>query len=209
LSALVHASNTPGVIETVPTYRSLMVVYDPLTTDATRIISAMEGLLEESHTKTKEARLLRIPACYEAGHAPDLAEIAERIGRSAESIIRVHSETCFHVYMIGFVPGYPYLGDLPDWLEVPRRTDPRLRVPAGSIGISGKMTGIYPIESPGGWHLIGATPVRLFDVRSARPSLLNPGDKVRFDPISAAEFEAIRADVQAEVYQVTCERIGV
>src|SRR5206468_673785 len=117
-------------------------------------------------------------------------------------------DTRFHVYMIGFVPGHPYMGDLPEWISLPRRVDPRVRVPAGSIAISGTLSVIYPIESPGGWHLIGATPVRLFDPGAARPSVLRPGDKVKFDPITASEFSAIRAAVEVGKYSVPCELPG-
>jgi KipI family sensor histidine kinase inhibitor len=111
--------------------------------------------------------------------------------------------------MIGFAPGHPYMGDLPDWLALPRRVDPRVRVPAGSIAISGNISVIYPVESPGGWHLIGATPIRLFDVRLDRPSLLSPGDKVQFQPITASDFERIHASVQSDTYDVVCETIAL
>lgn len=208
LSALVRASNTAGVIESVPTYRSLMVHYDPLTTDSASVIGAIEKLLDESGGVTRQAKLWRIPACYAASLAPDLAEVARRTALDEEEVVRLHAETCFHVYMIGFSPGFPYMGDLPQSLALPRREDPRVKVPAGSIAIAAGMTAIYPVESPGGWHLIGATPIRLFDSRLARPALLSPGDKVRFEPISASEFDAIGAQVAANAYGVTCETIA-
>lgn len=208
LGASVLASNTPGVIETVPTFRSLMVLYDPLTTDSASLISKIAKLLDEGGRQTRPAKLWRIPACYELSHAPDLPEVAERTGQSAEEIVRLHADTCFHVYMIGFVPGHPYMGDLPNWLALPRRVDPRVKVPAGSIAISGNMSVIYPMESPGGWHLIGATPIRLFDPRAAQPSLLSPGDKVRFEPVTATEFNAIRTAVEAGSYRVPYETPG-
>ena len=208
LSALLRSSNTRGVIETVPTYRSVMVLYDPLITDSASLISAIENLLDERSAATRQAKLWRIPACYAASHAPDLEEVAQRAGFSAEEVIRIHTATSFHVYMIGFVPGFPYMGDLPEPLALPRRNDPRVRVPAGSIAIAAGMTAIYPVESPGGWHLIGATPIRLFDLRAPRPALLSPGDQVRFEPISAAEFDAIGAAAAADAYHVPCETIA-
>ena len=192
LSASVRASETPGIIETVPTYRSLMVLYDPLVIDNPTLIASIEKLLDQGVGESLPAKEWRIPVCYESTHAADLGEVAARTGRSAEEIVRLHANTTFHVYMIGFAPGHPYLGDLPDWLALPRRADPRVKVPAGSIAIAGNMCVIYPMESPGGWHLIGATPIRLFDLKSAQPSLLKPGDKVRFDPITLSEFNAIR-----------------
>lgn len=208
LSALVRASNLPGVVETVPTFRSLMVHYDPLGTDSASLIAAIENLLDSNLSATKPVKRWRIPACYAISHAPDLEEVAQRTGLSAEEVVRVHSGIDFHIYMIGFVPGYPYMGDLPEPLVLPRRADPRIRVPPGSIAIAANMTAIYPLESPGGWHLIGATPIRLFDLRRPRPALLSPGDTVRFEPITVREFDAVRAAVAADTFQVPCETIA-
>ena len=202
LSRLVRASATAGVVETVPTYRSLMVQYDPLITDHASLIAAIEKLIDSSAAAEQQAKLWRIPACYAESHAPDLAQVAERVGLSPEEVVRLHTEARLHVYMVGFVPGFPYMGDLPEPLVLPRRTDPRIKVPAGSIATAQGMTGIYPVESPGGWHLIGATPIRLFDARLERPALLSPGDKVRFDPVSSSEFETIASAVAAGTYEV-------
>jgi inhibitor of KinA len=207
LSALVRAANLPGVVETVPTFRSLLVHYDPLATDNASLTAAIENLLDTSRGEAQPVKLWRIPACYAASHAPDLAEVAQRTGLSAADVVRLHSGTRYHVYMIGFVPGYPYMGDLPEPLVLPRRADPRVRVPAGSIAIATTMTAIYPLESPGGWHLIGATPIRLFDLRWRSPALFSPGDAVQFEPIAAEEFDAIRAAVAGDAYQVPCAMI--
>lgn len=208
LSAQVRASNVPGVVETVPTFRSLMVHYDPLATASATLIAAIENLLDSNRSETKAVKRWRIPACYALSHAPDLEEVAQRTGLGPEEVVRLHGGTDFHIYMIGFVPGYPYMGDLPASLVLPRRADPRLRVPPGSIAIAANMTAIYPLESPGGWHLIGATPVRLFDLRRPRPALLSPGDAVRFEPVTVREFDAVRAAVAADAYQVPCETIA-
>ncbi|MBI1988417.1 MAG: 5-oxoprolinase subunit PxpB [Betaproteobacteria bacterium] len=205
LSALVRAAKLPGVIETVPTFRSLMVHYDPFATDSASLTVAIENLLDSSRGEAKPVTLWRIPACYAASHAPDLAEVAQRTGLGMEEIVGLHSNTRFHIYMLGFVPGFPYMGDLPEAMVLPRRADPRVRVPPGSIAIATSMTAIYPLESPGGWHLIGATPIRLFDPRRSRPALLSAGDAVRFEPITVREFDAIRAAVAADTYQVPCE----
>ena len=205
LSALVRAAKLPGVIETVPTFRSLMVHYDPFATDSVSLTVAIENLLDSSRGEAKPVTLWRIPACYAASHAPDLAEVAQRTGLGMEEIVGLHSNTRFHIYMLGFVPGFPYMGDLPEAMVLPRRADPRVRVPPGSIAIATSMTAIYPLESPGGWHLIGATPIRLFDPRRSRPALLSAGDAVRFEPITVREFDAIRAAVAADAYQVPCE----
>jgi inhibitor of KinA len=207
LSALIRVSNIPGIIETVPTFRSLLILYDPLTVDDSSLISKIEKLLHQAVGQPGTARLWRIPVCYDSIHAPDLPEVAERTGHSADEIVRLHADTIFHVYMIGFVPGHPYMGDLPDWLALPRRVDPRVKVPAGSIAIARGLSVIYPVESPGGWHLIGATPVRLFDPQAVRPSLLSAGDKVKFNRVTAAEFQAIHTAVVAGTFEVPSEML--
>lgn len=207
LSTSLRAEKLPGVIETLPTLRSLMVHYDPLATDGAAVIATIERLLDDSHHAATQSKLWRIPACYAASHAPDLIDVAQRTGLDADEVVRLHSGTRFQVYMIGFSPGFPYMGDLPEALVLPRRTDPRVRVPAGSIAIAAGMTSIYPVQSPGGWHLIGATPVRLFDLSWPRPALLSPGDQVSFEPVDTREFEAIQAAVAAGSYEVPREAI--
>jgi inhibitor of KinA len=204
LSARVRAARLNGVVETVPTFRSLMVLYDPVVTDGASLAADIEGL-EDSGEAPRQATLWRIPACYEGRYAPDLEDVAQRTGLTTDGVAAMHAATRFNVYMVGFVPGFPYMGDLPRSLALPRRTDPRVRVPAGSIAIASNMTAIYPVESPGGWHLIGSTPVRLFDLRAARPALLSPGDEVAFQRITADEFETIRAAVAADTYRVPSE----
>ena len=208
LGAKVRAAALPGVVETVPTYRSLMVHYDPLQTDHASLEGRLAVMLEDEEGAGGEARLWRVPACYEATHAPDLEDVAQRTGLGTAEVVRLHTETLFHIYMIGFVPGYPYMGDLPEALVLPRRADPRIRVPAGSIAIASTMTAIYPLESPGGWHLIGTTPICLFDPRLPRPALLSPGDKLRFEPIGASRFEEIREAGADGDYEIPCERIA-
>ena len=205
LNAAVRAAHITGILETVPTFRSLTVHYDPLLTDGTAVRAAIEKVLGQEHHALRTAKRWRIPACYTAPHGPDLEEVAQRTGLAAAEVVRLHSARRYHVYMVGFSPGYPYMGDLPAQLALPRRTDPRVRVPRGSIAIAAGMTAIYPVESPGGWHLIGATPVRLFDPRWPRPALLAPGDVVTFEPIRAHEFETIRAAIAADGYELASE----
>jgi inhibitor of KinA len=208
LNTAVRAARIPGVVETVPTFRSLLVHYDPLLTASTAVTAAIERLLDQEHDAPRTAKLWRIPACYTAPHGPDLEEVASRTGLAATEVVRLHSETRYQVYMVGFSPGYPYMGDLPEQLTLPRRTDPRVRVPRGSIAIAAGMTAIYPIESPGGWHLIGATPLRLFDPACSQPALLAAGDEVLFEPIEAAAFEEIRAAVAEGRYRVRHETVA-
>lgn len=206
--ALTRAAELPGVVETVPTFRSLTVHYDPLATAPAELIPRLERLAGEARAEARPSRLWRVPASYATDHAPDLDDVARRTGVSTDEIVRLHTSMRFHVYMVGFAPGYPYMGDLPQSMVLPRRTDPRTRVPAGSIAIATTMTAIYPVESPGGWHLIGATPIRLFDPGSSRPALFAPGDAVRFEPIGVREFDAIRAAVAAGTYRVRHESIA-
>ena len=203
LDAILRSGGLDGIVETVPTFRSLMVYYDPLVTSGAELERAIAGLLDHEDTSRSDARLWYMPACYEGELAPDLPEVARLTGLTPDKVVALHSGTQFHVYMIGFLPGFPYMGDLPIELALPRRADPRLRVPAGSISIATSLTAIYPYESPGGWHLIGVTPIRLFDVESARPALFAPGDAVKFQPIDRAAFAAIREAVANHDYEVT------
>jgi inhibitor of KinA len=202
LDSVIAANSPRGVVETVPTFRSLMVYYDPLLTSRKQLEAAIAALLDPKKGRRSGASLWRVPVCYEGEFAPDLAEVARLTGLTECKVVALHSGTRFHVYMLGFLPGFPYMGDLPDELSLPRRADPRLRVPAGSISIATSLTAIYPYESPGGWHLIGATPIRLFDPESARPALFAPGDAVVFDPIDAAAFTSIRRAVENRNYAV-------
>jgi inhibitor of KinA len=208
LAARLRAARPTGITETVPTFRSLMIHYDPTLTSATELIRAVEALQGRETTVEREARLWRVPACYDGPHAPDLEDIARRVGLSPSEIVSLHAGTRYHVYMIGFLPGYPYMGDLPERLRLPRRADPRIRVPAGSVAIATSMTAIYTLESPGGWHLIGATPVRFFDPGRTPPVLLAPGDAVIFEPIGAREYDAIRTSVETSRYVPPTERLA-
>ena len=208
LDASVRSSRLSGLVETVPTFRSLMVHYDPVATTFADLERAITSLLDRQPGPRAASTLWRVPVCYENSFAPDLGEVANRTGLAPSEVVARHSSTSYHVYMLGFLPGFPYLGDLPRELELPRRADPRLRVPAGSVSIATTLTAIYPYESPGGWHLIGATPVRLFDPARSRPALLEPGDEVQFQPIDPASFASIRKAVDSGSYEVANEPIG-
>jgi KipI family sensor histidine kinase inhibitor len=200
LDRAIRAAPPRGVVETVPTFRSLLVHYDPLATSRAELEAAIAPLVDRDQDTAGAVREWRIPVCYEGEHAPDLAEVARLTGLAPADIVACHSGIRWHVYMLGFLPGFPYLGDLPPELALPRRADPRVKVPAGSVSIATTLTAIYPYESPGGWHLIGATPVRFFDPARTPPALLAPGDAVRFDPIDATAFAAIRQMVEAGDY---------
>ena len=207
LDASLRVSGLAGVVETVPTFRSVMVHYDPMVTSCADLERSIAGQLDRRSGPRSDATLWRVPVCYEGEFAPDLVEVARLAGLTPSEVIGLHSGGRYHVYMLGFLPGFPYMGDLPDRLALPRRADPRVRVPAGSVSIATNLTAIYPYESPGGWHLIGATPIRLFDPALARPALLAPGDMVQFEPIDSAGFAAIRKAVDSGGYQVASEPI--
>lgn len=208
LKSAIDAEPPAGIVETVPTFRSLAIYYDPLVTSRVALEGAIGRLIEGAAAAATAARLWRVPICYDDGFAPDLAEIARRVGLSPAEVARRHSALTYHVYMLGFLPGFPYLGDLPAELALPRRAEPRLRVPAGSVAIATTLSAIYPYESPGGWHLIGTTPVRLFDAARPRPALLRPGDAVRFEPIDRARFQAIAKETAAGDHAIASEALG-
>lgn len=180
-----------GVCETVPTYRSLTVLFDPLILPRTELQAILSSFLTNLSITQKKTRHWRIPVCYEKECAPDLDRVADRLRLSPDDVIRLHSQPQYIVYMIGFLPGFPYMGDLPAALELPRLVKPRVRVPQGAVAIAGKQTAIYPWQSPGGWHLIGSCPLPLFDIRASSPALLSQGDRVRFNAIDRQTFIAL------------------
>jgi KipI family sensor histidine kinase inhibitor len=198
----------PGVVEGVPTLRSLIVHYDPVTTSAKELGARLLPLMDDLPEAVAAARLWRIPACYDPSLAPDVVEVGERTGLSAEAVAELHASVPYSVYMLGFLPGLPYMGELPEKLRLARRVTPRTRLPAGSVAIATNMTIVYPLESPGGWHLIGRTPVRLFDTGRASPALLAPGDTVRFHPISVEEFERLSEAIAAGAWDLAPEEEG-
>lgn len=184
-----QAETIQGVIETVPTYRSLLILYDPLTLPLGQLKDKAQQIEERLRDiPLPEPRLTRIPAVYGGVFGPDLEGVAKHCGISAEEVIRLHCGKAYFIYMIGFMPGYPYMGELPEALITPRLKTPRLLVPKGSVAIAQKQTGIYSMESPGGWQIIGRTPVQLFDPDRKPPTLLQMGDLAQFYPISEKDF---------------------
>jgi KipI family sensor histidine kinase inhibitor len=183
-----------GVVECVPTFRSLIIYYEPLVLPyaalAARIGMLMQGLRAGEFT----GRSWRLPVCYDESLAPDLAEVAAQTSLTPAQVIERHSAQAYHVYMLGFLPGQPYLGDLPGELALPRRPSPRMKIPAGSVAIATTLTCIFPMATPCGWHLIGRCPVPLW----GRGALLQPGDRVAFDPVSLREYEDMLACVADE-----------
>jgi len=193
----------PGVIELAPAYTSVAVFFDPIpaakcaeTPDkvfdwlATRVRAAVAGIVDPGRKRLSPSGSVEIPVCYDPEFALDIDDVAQRAAISPGEVIRVHSAAEYRVACIGFVPGFPFLAGLPKELATPRRDVPRKQIPPGSVGIGGAQTGIYPLRSPGGWNLIGRTPLRLFDPRKNPPALLRAGERVRFRAITREEFEA-------------------
>lgn len=195
------AAALKGVVETVPSFRSLMVHYDPLATSSAELIAAIQALDTGGLASgSAPGRRWRLPACYETQFAPDLADVATATGLAADDVTATHAANHFTVAVVGFLPGCPFMAELPPTFNLSRRTTPRTRVPAGSVAVAQKLSVIYPTESPGGWHLIGNCPIPLFDARWERPALLAPADAVQFTPVDAAEHARILAAARAGEY---------
>lgn len=192
LNTRLLAAAIPGVGETVPAFASLMVTYNPLITDYDTVAAAVQKLVDtaDSGSTAEAGKLVIIPVCYGGEFGPDLPFVAQHAGLTEEEVIALHSGRDYRIYMLGFLPGFPYLGGLEERLFTPRLGTPRTAISAGSVGIGGEQTGIYPIASPGGWQLIGRTPLKLFDP-AAGTLPYAAGDRIRFTPITRAEYDAI------------------
>ncbi|MCB0100500.1 MAG: 5-oxoprolinase subunit PxpB [Anaerolineales bacterium] len=188
LNQRVHAldailQTSPAVTETVPAYCTILVHYNPLVTTYNQIKNIIEEKISLLDDAThRPSRRLEIPVLYGSASGLDFEAVATTLTLSPSELIRLHSEREYTVYMMGFTPGFPYLGILNEKLTLPRMSTPRTRVPAGSVAIAGSQTGIYPVDSPGGWHILGHTPLKLFDPTSDNPFLFSPGDTVKFIP---------------------------
>ena len=199
LNARVHAlaqslSSKPaaGVTAVVPAYASLLVCFDPLRVSARRLERLLCRRASETESAPqKDGRLIRIPVCYQDEFAPDMDAVSAHTGLSAREIIARHTAPVYRIYMLGFLPGFPYLGGLDAALETPRLETPRVKIPAGAVGIGGAQTGIYPLESPGGWRLIGRTPLRPYAPERAAPFLYRAGDSLEFYAVDRAEYERL------------------
>lgn len=194
----------PGVRDAVPGYATILVEYDPATWEAEALLLAIAGLRAHAPSSLGRRRHV-IPVLYGDEWGPDLQDAAQSLGLRAADVVALHADRDYRIYGLGFSPGFPYCGVLPAQLRLPRRDTPRTKVPAGSVGIAGAQTGVYPLESPGGWHLIGRTPLPLFQWDREQPAALQAGDMVRFRPILAAEYDdlAARARGGEELLQST------
>ncbi|WP_158043551.1 5-oxoprolinase subunit PxpB [Skermanella pratensis] len=200
LDAALADAALPGVVETVPTYRSLLVQFDPAVLTHGELEEALKTLGPAHGGGKAAARRWTIPVAYGGEHGIDLEDVARHHNIAAEEVVRLHLSGDYRVYMIGFAPGFAYLGGLPEQLHTPRRRDPRMKVPAGTISIGGMQASVCSTPIPSGWHLLGRTPVRGFDLRRPDPFLFRPGDRIRFARIDAAEFKRLDALAESGSY---------
>jgi KipI family sensor histidine kinase inhibitor len=188
LARAIGQEKLPAIVELVPTYRSLLVSYDPLVSQYEEMFVLLSELAANSQVGLVEATeptIIELPVVYGGEDGRDLDVVAEHAGLSTQEVIDIHSGIDYHVYMIGFAPGFPYLGGLDERIATPRLKTPRISIPAGSVGIAESQTGVYPNAGPGGWQLIGRTAVQLFDMTESSPSLITPGARVRFIPVES------------------------
>ena len=195
-------SRIGGIVELVPTYRSCMIHYDPGVVTCAALTRQLEGVLARlDSVDIPPSDVLEIPVLYGGEEmGPDLAFVAEHAGLSEQEVVDIHTSTEYLIYMLGFTPGFTYLGGMSDKLETPRLKQPRVKIPAGSVGIAGRQTGVYPIDSPGGWQLIGRTPVKMYDPKRETPILPKAGQYIKFRAIDRAEYDEIAAAAEAGSY---------
>ena len=201
LEFLIQQKGVPGVVEMVPTFSALLVYYDPLVIGYDELCAAIAALAPQAGSvMLPPPRRVEIPCCYDPELGLDLEAAAARLGLPAPTLVELHAGAEYHVYFIGFTPGLPYMTGMPERIHLPRLETPRTKVPAGSVGIGGIQFCIYSVESPGGYWILGRTPLRLYDPDAPDPILLRAGDRVKMRPIDRAEFDAISAAVAARTY---------
>lgn len=202
LRRTLESKKVSGLRELVPTYCSLAVYFDPLAIDPLRFFPLINRLASEAESDFigEKGRGVIIPVCYSFEFGPDLQNVIHHSGLSEEEVIKRHSSVDYYCYMLGFTPGFSYLGGMDESISTPRLVEPREKIPAGSVGIAGRQTGIYPIDSPGGWQLIGRTPLRMFDATREPPTLTDGGLWIRFRPISPNEYALIEEQVSHGEY---------
>lgn len=189
MKEIIETKPFPGFVETVPAYTTLTIFYDPVYSSYETVKIELLHILQQPQSVTRTAgKIIEIAVCYEEPFALDLDFVAEHNGLTVEEVVDLHTSPLYNVYFLGFAPGFPFLGGMNKSIAAPRKTSPRLKIPRGSVGIAGSQTGIYPLDSPGGWQIIGRTPLPLFKADAAQPTFILPGDQIRFVPISKEEF---------------------
>lgn len=212
ITAFVHLlkeQHIEGVTDLIPAFASLLINYDPRVIGYKDLKARIEELLKiEVSEEASEARVFEIPVCYGGEYGPDIANIAENAGLSEQEVIDIHCSKDYLIYMLGFLPGFVYLGGLDERIHTPRLANPRISIPAGSVGIAASQTGIYPLNSPGGWQLLGMTPVKTYDPEREAPILVEAGDYIRFVPVTEEEFLKIKKQVDDGTYEYVVHRKG-
>ena len=197
MAIIMEKESSKSVIETIPTYRSLLIIYDPAITNPSKLEKEILALEERlSQIKIPPPDTVEIPVCYGGEFGPDIQFVADHNSITKDDVIRIHSGAEYQIYMIGFTPGFPFLGGLPKELHTPRLETPRSFVPERSVGIANNQTGIYPLASPGGWQLIGKTPLKLFAPEHSNPFIYKVGDRIKFKPISAEDYYSLAGEVK-------------
>ena len=200
---LMDAQEIEGIVDIIPAFASLLINYNPQVISYDHLRQRMENLLKiEVKADETEKKVYEIPVCYGGEYGPDIQNIADHAGLSVEEVIRIHSSTDYLIYMLGFLPGFCYLGGLDPRIHTPRLANPRIRIRQGSVGIGGSQTGIYPMDSPGGWQLMGMTPVKTYDPEREVPILVNAGEYIRFVPVDEDEYMRIKELVDRGEYKV-------
>lgn len=201
-ATLLEKEKIAGVLEWIPTYTAISILYDPYVISFADLESALVALQDRWRiNQLPKAEVIYIPTCYGGDKGPDLSYVARHNRLTEADVIAIHSETPYLVYMMGFTPGFPYLGGMSKRIATPRLAKPRARIPAGSVGIAGEQTGIYPLQTPGGWQIIGRTPIKLFDPHREVPILPKVGNYLKFCPVSREQYEAIAEEVDKGVYE--------
>lgn len=202
MTARIHSAGLAGIRELIPSFRSLLILYDPRLLSYQKLTETLKQFsFSLSASGQKEKRIHLIPCCYGSHFGPDLSDMEKTTGLSREEIIAIHSGIDYRIYMLGFLPGFVYLGGLDKRIEMPRLSTPRVKIPQGAVGIGGSQTGVYPLDSPGGWRLIGGTPVDFYDPNRPEPILCKAGEYIRFVPISSCEYYDIRQQQAKGLYQ--------
>ena len=207
LAFAVRKLNIKGVVDTVPTMRSLMIHYDPLFLSKSALIEVVTPLLSNLEELEENNKNWLIPVCYEDEFAPDINDVSKVTNTTIDEIVRQHTLLELEVFMMGFLPGFPYVGLLPEVFDLPRRIEPRVHIPPRSISVAARQTTIYTINSPGGWHLIGRTPVDFYNANRDEPILVRAGDRIKFQAIAKSEFIEIEADIKAGAFNLEVKEL--
>lgn len=201
---MIKEQQVEGVIDMIPAFCSLLINYDSRIISYEEISKRLLAIMEMDIATESAAKVVyEIPVCYGGEYGPDMQNVMDNANLSEEEVIRIHTSEDYLIYMLGFLPGFTYLGGLDERIHTPRLANPRVSIPAGSVGIGGAQTGIYPLDSPGGWQLIGKTPIKTYDPMSEPPILFEAGQYIRFVSVSSERYEEILAEVEAGTYQHT------